>query len=138
MIATAIVGTKSCNWFSLCLFPAAYAADVVIRHTEPVDVPIAIWAWVIGLSLLGWFASSAKSLAGWVNGETSMQKLENRLLILKGLVAAMTAGVAVQLLGLYAGTPNVLNFLAVIGASYAGESFIVKRLGGDGSGRVEK
>lgn len=138
MIASAIAGTKGCNWLFLCLFPAAYAADVAIRHTEPVDVPLAIWVWVFGLSLLGWFASSAKSLAGWVNGETDQQRLENRLVILKGLVAALTAGVAVQLLGLYAGTPNVLNFLGVIGASYAGESFIVKRLGGDGSGRVEK
>ena len=115
----------------LMFAPLAVAADVQLRMTDPTEIPLVTLAWVFGLSCAGWFASSARTLAGWVDGEGKI-RLENRLGILGRLMASMIAGFSAELIGMAAGTSNLLNFLAVIGAAYAGDRFIERRLGGDG------
>lgn len=110
---------------------AAYAGSVSL---DPMEISGLTWLWVFGLSLAGWFASSARTLVGWVDGEGN-KKLENRLTIMGRIVACLISGFAAELIGLAAGTSNLVNFLAVIGAAYAGDRFIENRLGGIASGR---
>lgn len=131
------IGSATAHRFTLLMTfaPLAWAADAQIRLADPTEIPLVTLAWVFGLSAAGWFASSARTLAGWVDGD-GKARLENRLGILGRLMASMIAGFAAELLGMAAGTSNLLNFLAVIGAAYAGDRFIERRLGGDGTGRV--
>lgn len=110
----------------LSMSTLAWGAALAI---DPMEVSYITWAWVFGLSLAGWFASSARTLVGWVDGDGS-KRLENRLTILGRIVACLIAGFAAELIGLAAGTSNLVNFLAVIGAAYAGDRFIENRLGG--------
>lgn len=107
----------------------AYAGATALDHLDPMNISLATWVWVVGLSFAGWFASSARTLVGWVDGEGN-KRLENRLTILGRIVASLIAGFAAELIGLAAGTSNLVNFLAVIGAAYAGDRFIENRLGG--------
>lgn len=113
----------------------AWAGSVQMQMVDPVNISWVTWLWVAGLSLAGWFASSARTLVGWVDGEGN-KRLENRLAILGRIVASLIAGVAAELLGTAAGMSNLVNFLAVIGAAYGGDKFIESRLGGLGSGKV--
>lgn len=115
----------------LAFTPLAWAADQQVRMVDPTEIPFVTLAWVFGLATAGWFASSARTLAGWVDGD-DRAKLENRLGILGRLTACMIAGFSAELIGMLAGTSNLINFLAVIGAAYAGDRFIERRLGGDG------
>jgi len=131
------IGSATAQRFTLLMVfaPLAWAADAQVRMVDPTEIPIVTLAWVFGLSVAGWFASSARTLAGWVDGD-GKARLENRLGILGRLTASMIAGFSAELLGMLASTSNLINFLAVIGAAYAGDRFIERRLGGDGSGRV--
>lgn len=107
----------------------AYAGAVQLEAIDPMNISLLTWVWVFGLSLAGWFASSARTLAGWVDGD-GKAKLENRLTILGRIVACLLAGFTAELIGLAAGTSNLVNFLGVIGAAFAGDRFIENRLGG--------
>jgi len=128
LIVSAPVGSHAGKWTWIVFFPAAYAAEQTTRLVDPQDLPLATWAWVVGLSFLGWFASSAGGLASWHGGTAG-----DRYAILGRLATCMIAGLSAQLIGLYAGLPTVLSFLAVIGASYAGDRFLKARVGEDGT-----
>ncbi len=116
------------DWSAVVGIAAAVAADQTIRLVDPAAVPLATWAWVLGLSLIGWFANAAPGVASWIEGDGA-EKLRNRLEILRRVAASLIAGFAAELLGMLAGAPNVMNFLAVIGAAYGGDKFIASRLG---------
>lgn len=103
----------------------AAAADQSVRLVDPQTVPWVTWAWVFGLSLAGWFASSAPNLANWVDG-TGVELLRKRLEVLKGLVVAMSAGFIAYLLAMVAGTPNLLAFVGVLLAAYGGDKYMAR------------
>ena len=126
--AGSAAAAKASQWTWIAFFPAAYAAEQTTRMVDPQDLPLATWAWVVGLSALGWFASSAGGLASW-HGGTAV----DRYAILGRLATCMIAGLSAQLIGLYMALPTVLNFLAVIGASYAGDRFLRAKFGEDGT-----
>ncbi len=128
MIVSATLGSQAGKWIWIAFLPAAYAAEQTTRLVDPQDLPLATWAWVVGLSFLGWFASSAVGLALWHNGTPG-----TRYAILGRLATCIIAGVSAQLIGIYMAFPTVLNFLAVIGASYAGDRFLKARFGEDGT-----
>lgn len=116
-------------WFVACFFPLiAIAADEAVK-LDPQHLPWYTWLWVLGLCVIGWLASSAPVLAGWLDdgNETARQVLERRLTIVKGGIAALAAGGSAYLLALYAGTPNLLNFIAVLFAAFGGDAYLRKR-----------
>lgn len=112
------------------LFPLiAAAADDATHHIDPQALPWYTWLWVIGLCIIGWLASSAPVLAGWLDDghDAARLVLERRLTIIKGGLASLAAGVIAYMLALYAGTPNLLNFIAVLFAAFGGDAYLRRR-----------
>lgn len=108
----------------LCLAAPVFA-DQTVKLVDPQAVPWLTWAWVGGLSFVGWFASSAPKIARWQDEE---DRLEKRLTVMQGLVVSLMAGIIAYLLALYTGAPNLLGFIAVALAAYAGEKYLADRL----------
>lgn len=122
------------DWIPLASFPLlAHAAEQSVLHQiDPQALPWFTWAWVLGLSIGGWFASSAPTLAGWIdNGQEA--KEDKRALwtrrwgIVGRLAACLGAGFACFFSGLIVGTPMVVNFLAVLFASFGGDKYLQTR-----------
>ena len=125
----AIVGSSGWAWLTFPLL--AYAAEQSILRTDPQTLPWFTWAWVFGLSLGGWFASSAPTLAGWIDptngngdGNHKRELWATRWGIIGRLAACLVAGFACFFGGLLMGTPMVANFLAVLFASYGGDKYL--------------
>lgn len=115
------------HWGVLTFPLLALAAEQSILRTDPQTLPWFTWAWVFGLSLGGWFASSAPTLAGWIddgNGVPARALWERRWGIIGRLAACLVAGFACFFGGLLMGTPMVANFLAVLFASYGGDKYL--------------
>ena len=132
MRARAIAGSRAAaGWIWLAFPLAALAAEQSILRTDPQNLPWFTWAWVFGLSLGGWFASSAPTLAGWIDpkngdgdGDHKRDLWTRRWSIIGRLGACVVAGFACFFGGLLMGTPMVANFLAVLFASYAGDKYL--------------
>jgi hypothetical protein len=119
------------NWACASFPLVALAAEQSILRTDPQLLPWFTWAWVFGLSLGGWFASSAPTLAGWIDpksgdgdGEHRRELWARRWTIVGRLAACLVAGFACFFGGLLMGTPMVANFLAVLFASYGGDKYL--------------
>lgn len=129
----AIAGSR---WIPIATFPiiAKAAEQSVLHQVDPQTLPWFTWAWVLGLSLGGWFASSAPTLAGWIddgngdgngNGNSGPRELWTRRWGIVGrLAACLVAGFACFFGGLIIGTPMVANFLAVLFASFGGDKYL--------------
>jgi hypothetical protein len=114
--------TGSAPWLLLAV-GLAYAAEQVAGPIDPQKVPWLTWAWVLGLSVAGWFASSAPTLVNWVDGE-GINKSRARFAILARIVVSVLAGGTAYFLTVFSGANNLLAFLAVIGASYGGDRYL--------------
>lgn len=115
------------NWVCASFPLVALAAEQSILRTDPQTLPWFTWAWVLGLSIGGWFASSAPTLAGWIDdgaGCTARELWGRRWGIVGRLVACLVAGFACFFGGLLMDTPMVANFLAVLFASYGGDKYL--------------
>ena len=123
MKTPAIAGS---SWACLSFPLLAAAAEQSILRTDPQLLPWFTWAWVFGLSMGGWFASSAPTLAGWIDdGDNHKRELwARRWGIIGRLGACLVAGFACFFGGLLMGTPMVANFLAVLFASYGGDKYL--------------
>lgn len=94
---------------------------------DPTALPWYTWLWALSVALVGWFASSAPTLAGWIddgNHETPRELWARRWSIVGRLATCIAAGLAAFLGGLLMGTPMVANFLAVLLASFAGDKYL--------------
>ena len=107
------------------------AAEQSILRTDPQQLPWFTWGWVLGLSIGGWFASSAPTLAGWIDPKSGDGDGDHRRAlwalrwgIVGRLAACLVAGFACFFGGLLMGTPMVANFLAVLFASYGGDKYL--------------
>jgi hypothetical protein len=107
----------------------AVAAQTQIDQLGPDKVRLATYAWLFGFSLMGWLASDAPKLAGWVDRTLNDGNLlKTRLEIVQGFVAAELAGVCVYFLaksspkwlGLDATPPEMTLFVFVGIAGFAG------------------
>jgi hypothetical protein len=104
-----------------------------VQHLLKIDpqvLPWYTWAWVFGISAGGWLASSAPTLAGWIDdkdGTTPRQLWERRFGIIGRFVTCALAGLACFFAGLLVGTPMVANFLAVLFAAYGGDKYLLAR-----------
>lgn len=122
--------TAGSQWIPIATFPilAKAAEQSVLHQVDPQALPWFTWAWVLGLSLGGWFASSAPTLAGWIdetNGNGSSRELWTRRWRIVGrLAACLAAGFSCFFGGLIIGTPMVANFLAVLFASFGGDKYL--------------
>lgn len=123
--------TAGSSWICATFPLLAMAAEQSILRTDPQTLPWFTWAWVAGLSLGGWFASSAPTLAGWIDpkngggdGDHKRELWKTRWSIIGRLVTCAVAGFACFFGGLILGTPMVANFLAVLFASYAGDKYL--------------
>lgn len=129
MERNALAGEASSGRLTLAFFLYALSfavmADQTVKMVDPQNVPAVTWAWVAGLALAGWFASSAPNLANWVDG-TGVELLRKRLEVLKGLAVALIAGFIAYLLALVAGTPNLLAFVGVLLAAYGGDKYMAR------------
>ncbi|HEX6992392.1 MAG TPA: hypothetical protein VF151_10920 [Gemmatimonadales bacterium] len=101
----------------------------MLHQVDPQALPWFTWAWVLGLSLGGWAASSMPTLAGWIdNGNEATEDKRalwtRRWGIIGRLVACIAAGFACFFAGLLVGTPMVANFLAVLFASFGGDKYL--------------
>jgi len=104
----------------------AGAAQGILK-TDPQGLPWYTWLWVLGVALIGWFASSAPTLAGWIDDghtETPRELWTRRWGIVGRLAACLAAGLAAFFGGLLVGTPMVANFLAVLFAAYGGDKYL--------------
>jgi len=105
----------------------AGAAQGILK-TDPQGLPWYTWLWVLGVALIGWFASSAPTLAGWIDDgaqETARELWTRRWGIVGRLAACLAAGLAAFFAGLLMGTPMVANFLAVLFAAFAGDKYLL-------------
>jgi len=85
------------------------------------------WCWAAVVAMLGWFASSAPTLAGWIDDGHDQSPRElwaRRWAIVGRLATCLAAGLVAFLGGLLMGTPMVANFIAVLLASYAGDKYL--------------
>lgn len=130
------------RWLPASVFPLlAHAAEQSVLHQlDPQTLPWFTWAWVLGLSLAGWFASSAPTLAGWIdNGQEAIADKRalwaRRWGIVGRLAACVMAGFACFLAGIIIGTPMVANFLAVLFASFGGDKYLQMQADRAGNGQ---
>jgi len=114
---------------STALAGEAVAAQGILNlKTDPQSLPWYTWLWVLGVALIGWFASSAPTLAGWIDDgpqETARELWTRRWGIVGRLAACLAAGLAAFFAGLLMGTPMVANFLAVLFAAFAGDKYLL-------------
>lgn len=107
---------------------ASAPAQGILEHirADPLGLPWYTWAWVGMIALLGWFASSAPTLAGWIDDHNggSRELWTRRWAIIGRLGACLAAGVAAFLAGMLMGTPMVANLLAVLFAAYGGDKYL--------------
>lgn len=103
----------------------AVLAEQSVKVVDPQNVPWVTWLWVLGLSVGGWFASSAPNLANWQDG-AGLELVRKRLTVLQGFVCALLAGCVAFLLALYTGLPNLPAFLGVLFAAYGGDKYLAR------------
>ena len=119
------------SWAIAALPVSAHAGAQSVLPALQIDpqlLPWFTWAWVFGLSVGGWFASSAPTLAGWISdgaGTSPRELWTRRWGIVGRLAACLVAGFACFFAGLLVGTPMVANFLAVLFASYGGDKYML-------------
>lgn len=126
MKPNAVAGSPWALWpFAALLWGASLAvlADQSVKVVDPQNVPWVTWLWVFGLSVGGWFASSAPSLVNWVEGE-GVELLRKRLEVAKGFVCALLAGGVAYLVALGTGLPTLPAFLGVLFAAYGGDKYL--------------
>lgn len=127
-------GSRCLAALGLALWTICFAAlaDQTVRLVDPQSVPWLTWAWVGGLSLAGWFASSAPKLASWADEES---RLEKRLGVAQSVVVSLIAGFIAYLLALVTATPNLVAFVGVVLAAYGGDKYLsrmaAQRIGAD-------
>lgn len=120
MLRAAFVGSANC----LILAGLAYAADKDVSLViDPQQLPWLTWVWVVGLSIAAWFASSAPSLVGWIDGD-GIPRARIRFIILARVVVSLLAGGTAYFLTVFSGASNLVAFIAVIGASYGGDKYL--------------
>ncbi len=94
---------------------------------DPTALPWYTWLWVFGIGGVSWLASSAPTLAGWIDdadGHNPRELWTRRWGIIGRFVACELAGLAAFFAGLLMGTPMVANFLAVLFAAFAGDKYL--------------
>ena len=98
------------------------AAEQTIRRADPTMLPWITWALVVGLALVGYLASSAEHLFGWLDnrGWTWFGQVVQRFF------AALGAGVLSFLMGLYLELPMLACVIGVMPSAYMGEHYLRK------------
>lgn len=89
---------------------------------DPANFPLSTWAWVIGLSILGFLISSAEDLFAWTDGGTHRELGK----IVSRLAGSIGAGMLAYLIGLVAELQQLVALISITPAAYAGESYIRK------------
>lgn len=100
----------------------AAAADAQLRRVDPTTLPMITWAWVFGIALIGYLASSAEVLFGWLDARGWREFGK----IVQGFAGSIAAGFIAYVLGLYADAPPLLVYVGIVPASYYGEAYLRK------------
>jgi hypothetical protein len=89
---------------------------------DPTQIPLLTWALVLASAIVGYLASSAEMLFGWVveKGWREFGRL------VQSFFCSMAAGGIAYLLGVYSDLTPIMSLIAVVPASYAGETYMRK------------
>jgi hypothetical protein len=89
---------------------------------DPASIPLPTWALVLVLTVVGYLASSAEMLFGWV--EARSWRSFGR--IVQSFFCAVAAGGTAYLSGVYFDASPIVALLGVVPAAYAGETYMRK------------
>lgn len=93
-----------------------------LSKLDPATIPLLTWALVLASALVGFLASSAEMLFGWV--ATRGWREFGRLV--QSFFCSIAAGAIAYLLGAYADLSPIMALIGVVPASYAGETYMRK------------
>jgi hypothetical protein len=112
--------SKQLHVLLVALWPAS--AIAASRLIDPASIPASTWAWVVGLSVLGFLISSAEDLFAWRDGGTArdLGKIVSRL------AGSIGAGLLAYFGALVVDLQQLVALMSVTPAAYAGEAYIRK------------